>query len=549
MEIAHNRRILRLDTVIGRADAPRPRLASIFAIFLLLAVVHTWPLATAPQRLSRNDNADAILNEWIVAWIAHQAPRDPMHLADANIYYPEPRTLAYSELLLPPAIAGAPLAWLGASPVLVYNILVLLGFAATASAAFVLIHRWTGDCAAGFVGGVIVAFNAHTLTRLPQLQALHLEFLPLALLAFDRIADNDRTSWRDPAALGVCVALQGLTSYYSLVFTCTALAIAWLVRPDAWRPSVAARMLAAGAIAAVPLAPMLWIYWRLGVVRPLDEVAQYSAELRDYLATPARMHYGAWSAPFFGGTTALFPGVTAMALTAVALASGVLTRDRRARTALAFGIVGFALSFGPALPGYAALYHAIPPLQGIRNAARFGYLAFFAMGILAGYGLAWIRQRWSRARWLPFAIAVAIVAANLDALSAPIEYVDVEAVSPLHAVLRGTTAIVAEFPFYPPDRLFRHAPYLLHSTYHWRPMLNGYSGLAPASFVEHAQALARFPDDRAIATLRALGVTHVFVHDRALRGWTDNETADAVPGAPGLERVGSDGDLALYRVR
>ena len=71
----------------------RPRLAA-FALFALLSVVHTWPLVTAPARLSRNDNADAVLNEWIVAWVAHQAPSDPRHLFDANIFFPDRHTLA-----------------------------------------------------------------------------------------------------------------------------------------------------------------------------------------------------------------------------------------------------------------------------------------------------------------------------------------------------------------------------------------------------------------------------------------------------------------------
>ncbi len=46
----------------------------------LLAVVHTWPLATAPHILSRHDNGDVMLNEWILAWVQHQLPRDPLHL-------------------------------------------------------------------------------------------------------------------------------------------------------------------------------------------------------------------------------------------------------------------------------------------------------------------------------------------------------------------------------------------------------------------------------------------------------------------------------------
>jgi hypothetical protein len=40
------------------------------------------------------------LNAWAIAWIAPSF-QDPAHVFDANIFYPERRTLAYSELLVP----------------------------------------------------------------------------------------------------------------------------------------------------------------------------------------------------------------------------------------------------------------------------------------------------------------------------------------------------------------------------------------------------------------------------------------------------------------
>lgn len=97
------------------------------ALCVLLAIAHTWPLATAPGTLSRNDNGDAQLNAWILAWVAHQLPRDPLHLFDANIFYPDRGTLAFSEPLIVPALLGAPVRWLGGSPVLVFNLMMIAG--------------------------------------------------------------------------------------------------------------------------------------------------------------------------------------------------------------------------------------------------------------------------------------------------------------------------------------------------------------------------------------------------------------------------------------
>jgi hypothetical protein len=522
-----------------------------FGLFVALAVAHTWPLAKAPARLSRNDNPDAVLNEWILAWVEHQAVRQPSRLLDGNIFFPDRHTLAYSEYLIVPAAMGAPLSWAGASPVLVYNLVLIAGFALTGWAGCLLVRRWTGDIASGVVAGSALAFNSHTLTHLPQLQGLHLEFLVLALLALDSLLS-------DPGAgaallLALWFILQAMTSYYGLMLMLVALAASLAARPSEWAAGArrALPFLAlAAAVAIVCVVPLLLPYARLGQVRPIDEVALYAAGWRDYLASPSRLHYGLWSARFFGGPTALFAGATTIALAAYAIGDGTAFRDGRARTALAFGTAGLALSFGPFMPGYALLYRLVPLFQGIRNVARFGYLTIAGLGILAGFGLARIGRRFERRRWLAGAIAAAAaMAVNIEVYSAPIEYVDAGRVSPLVAHLRDTGAIVAEFPFFPPDRIFHNAPYLLDAAANWRPMLNGYSGIVPPSYVAHATELAHFPDRRAMAALRRYGVTHVIVRYKDLADWTDNETVEAVVRSPDLRLVGTDGQIGVYVLR
>ena len=56
--------IARVQDTVGRAARSH---GAACALFVLLAIVHTWPLATRPGVLSRNDNGDAQLNEWISA--------------------------------------------------------------------------------------------------------------------------------------------------------------------------------------------------------------------------------------------------------------------------------------------------------------------------------------------------------------------------------------------------------------------------------------------------------------------------------------------------
>jgi len=52
------------------------------------------------------------------------------------------------------------------------------------------------------------------------------------------------------------------------------------------------------------------------------------------------------------------------------------------------------------------------------------------------------------------------------------------------------------------------------SIWHWRPMVNGYSGFIPASYDALLAGVATFPDAAALQFLRAAGVTHVAVNCR-----------------------------------
>jgi hypothetical protein len=508
------------------------------ALFVLLAVVHTWPLATAPARLSRNDAPDTIHKEWILAWDAHQLAHDPWHLFDSNVFYPKRNTLAYSDHLFVQALMGAPLLWLGASPVLVYNLLLIAGLALTGWATALVVERWTRNRLAGILSGSLMAFNAFTLTRFPQLQDQHMEFFPLALWALDRLLTTPRLAYA--AHLAGWFVLQALTCGYLMVFTSLSIVAGVAVRPLDWAGPrfrrVSALLLLAAGGASLMLTPFLLPYWRVsreeGFTRSLAEVSEFSAHLTDYLATGGRFHFSLWSHRFFD-RDGLFPGVIATSLAVAALTAGVAWKDRRARMAVAFGLLAFAVSFGPAFPLYATLCRIFPLMAGIRGAIRSGQLFLAAIAILAGFGWALVQRR-SERRLVALGILL-VLGAHLEALRAPIRYRLFEGISPIFDSLRTNShAVIACFPFPKAREISQNVDCMLASTRFWQPILNGNSSFTPELYVREAAALDAFPEGTTLPYLRQLGVTHVIVFTNKL-------------SAPRLAHLDEHPELSLWK--
>jgi len=548
------------------------RTALAAALCLLLAVIHTWPLATSPGTLSRNDNADAELNEWILAWVAHQLPRSPAHLFDSNIFYPERDTLAFSEPLIAPALMGAPLQWLGASPVFTFNIVLLLGFALTAWAGYTVAFEWTGDRAAGMLAGSMFAFNTHTMTRLAHVQGIHAWGLPLALLSADRLLVRAR--WRDAAWLALWMTAMAYTSGYLIVFAAVMVGVILVARIADWWPRPGRTVMlfgAATAMAAIAVIPVYLPYRRvakLGLVRSIESVSDFSATLTGYLAAAGTIHFNTWSGPLWKNPVdGFFPGFVVIVLATFAMyratvgraddnatatqISHSLTR-RRVVMLVAIAVIGMVLSLGTRTPVYGWLYHVFPPMQGLRAAARFGNLFLLGMAVLSAFGIAALRRRLHGRAAL--AVGIGLVAlANLESLRAPLHYTRFDGIPAIYSLLaeEPTRVVLVEVPFYPPNGVFQNGRYVLNSTAHWRRLMNGYSGYTPGAYREYAASFWYFPQPHAIQEMRKAGVTHVMVHPD--RFGTEAEIAKMwqdVAASPYLERIASTPNgPTLYRLK
>ena len=229
-----------------------------------------------------------------------------------------------------------------------------------------------------------------------------------------------------------------------------------------------------------------------------------------------------------------------MALAMVAVVSGVALRDPRPRMCLAFGH---------------RRRHALvwPGAAGVRLAVSRAHAAAGDPGRLAVWiprdrrhgGPLRLRGRDGppmdppTARWRTGA-SIAILAAPRArtaggaGLLQP-AYRGIPRIYDRLALERDTRSLI-ELPLPMRRGAFFNAPFMLNSTAHWKPMVNGCSGFVPDSYVEHYNQLDTFPAPETIAVLQQLGVTHAFVRLGALRGTAKSADLDQHDGTHAAAR-------------
>jgi len=89
--------------VTDRAVSTKAFLACTLLLFTALTAIMTYP-QVLHMTDGVHDDGDPLMVSWVLAWVAHQLARAPAHLFDANIFYPERNTLAYSETLIVPGL-------------------------------------------------------------------------------------------------------------------------------------------------------------------------------------------------------------------------------------------------------------------------------------------------------------------------------------------------------------------------------------------------------------------------------------------------------------
>jgi hypothetical protein len=501
----------------------------------LVAAVLLYPQLRAMYSVP--DLGDPLFSMWRMSWAWRQLRGDPRSLFDGNIFYPESLTLTYSDAMLLPSLTAAPLFALGVHPVLTYNLLFVGSFLFAGVATFALASRLTGSPQAAFIAGLIYGFYPYRFEHYSHLELQMTGWMPLALIGLHRFADRPRIG----AALlfaGCSVAQLYSSMYYGVFFAIYA-AVLGIVLFRAKRVPIGSALAPlgiAGALAVAAAMPLIRPYAaaqeRKGDRDKLS-VSVYSARATDFLRAHSRSaRYGRITLPGREPERALFPGVTPIALSGIALVPPLgITR-----VAYASGFfIAFDASLGFNGISYQYLYDWFQPIRGMRVPARFSIIGALSLAVLGGFGVRRIlSRRTGVARTLLFAGMVALVGIDLQPL---IELEPVWRVPPpIYAAVQDPAAVLAEFPVRRDN--VQNVPYMYFSFWHPASLVNGYSGFSPAGYEDFTKGIASFPEPSAIELLRARGATHVTVNCALYRD--DDGCKVAMEGAdtnPALRQI------------
>ncbi|MEA2329519.1 MAG: hypothetical protein QOE68_4478 [Thermoanaerobaculia bacterium] len=301
------------------------REAGAFGFFLLFTIVLTWPVAIRLDTAT-SDLGDPLLNTWILDWDLYSITNAPAHIYDANIFYPAKYPLAYSENLFGIALVALPFYFFGFTPLAVYNIALLLGFAFCGYGAFVLGRVLTRSTAAGLVAGILYSFVNFRIDHLAHIQFVWGGWMPMMLAAL--LHYWRRPTTRNAILLGICVLMNGLTNIHQFLFGTTAIVLsiallAILSTRFKWRTLIGAAL--ATMIAVALMVPVLLPYKHVsemyGMVRDRNAAMWGSATWTDWLSANGRNRaYGEVTDPKnVQGEKVLFPGLMMLFLTASAL--------------------------------------------------------------------------------------------------------------------------------------------------------------------------------------------------------------------------------------
>jgi hypothetical protein len=513
----------------------------VLAGFMVLALAITAPLVTCLGSCL-GEAPDSIFTVWGFAWMARSL-FGPEHLYDGNLFHPYSGALALSEPSLTNGFLAAPLIAGTHDPILGYNVILILQYAAAAFGAYLVVWDALGRRLPAIFSGVLFAGSAFLVHNAYNLQTFALLWVPYLVVVAQRFLKVP--SYRTGALLWGLFVVLAVTSVYYTVYGGLALLCFFAVvllfreyRLDLLQLKrvvlVAPPFLLALGLAYYPY----WIWSREHhQTRSLSDVELYRAKLENYgFVAPTNLvhRYLHWWGTTGTNTSAAFPGIFAGLLALLAVVGiwrGLKKEDARSRSravhVLAWTVLcvfSFVMGFGPTLRvgdtvlplPYRLFWEIVPGMSALRTANRFVGLVSLAVAVLAGFGLDRLIT-WAGTRVTPRVRAGLLGAVLTLSVAELVSYPYPGTVQTLVGNLGSDHLALVDWLKAQPGKPsvvelpMRGELALYDATLTGNRFVNGWSSFNPPHYDELVKGSLPFPSGRALDLVRALPVDLVVV--------------------------------------
>ena len=495
---------------------------------IVLALVMHWPLPLHLGRDIAQDLGDPLVQAWQIAWDGHALTTQPLSLFQANMFWPQPDSLAFSDALVGYAPAGLIGSGVHAA-VARYDVLFLFAYVMCFVGAYLLARELGAGKAGAIVAGIAFAYAPWRLEQQGHLHIISSGAIPLALFLLLRGYRRGRpgtivagwlvATWQ--FSLGFSL---GLPLAYLIAFLTAAVVIGWWRRG---RPQVPRKILTATAAGMLCFAVLAGILARpyMRVLNDHPEAHRTIKNVSDFSGPPyeflvASKFGRVWSKPTaplrdtlnFIPEQTLFPGIAILALAIVGLRIGTLPRRTRKRlgwAALTFAVLslGFKQNGISWLYPYRWLYELLPGWQGIRVPGRLHTLTTLCLALLAAGGAQVLVNR-ARNRAGALAATATVVALCLAVLAEGWGFANTPTVEKAPPGYAAAPQPALHLPAGP----FDNRRYVLWSSDGFPTIVNGRGSFIPTQFQLLMDATRSFPDKRSVTAVRRMGIRSVTVH-------------------------------------
>jgi hypothetical protein len=515
-----------------------------------------WPLPLHIGSDVPRDLGDPLPQAWQIAWDGHALLHQPLDWFQANIFWPLPNSLAFSD-----ALAGyAPFAIFGSGPAAAiarYDVLFLFAYALAFFGAYLLARELGAGRAGAFVAGAAFAYAPWRLEQDGHLHVLSSGGIPLALALLVRGYRRGSARW---VVAGWLVAAWQVSLGFTLGLQLAYLLALLFVGALLWRYRPPRRLIVATAAGVLVLGVTAFVlsrpYLAVGDAHPEAErsahtVALYSGSVDQYLSAPGANTFwgpathGIREGLSFNPEQTLFPGLLVVLLALACLVLRAYPRGLRIGLAIAVVLCGWlAMGFhddGFLWP-YKLLYEHAPGWESSRTPGRLNTLTSLALALLAAGGATALlarARRWRTPIAVAFVAVILVEGAGFEGLDGP-----AHPTVPKAPLAFGS---LADPQLHLPMSRVGNRRYVLWSTDGFPRMVNGRASFGPRRTSEIAYAVRDFPDRASVDYLRRLGVRTVVLYPRFAPGTSWARAKDKGVAGLGLSRE-RRGAAVVYRL-